>query len=263
MAAHAPRVKADYFTILKFNLYHDEHGRFTNAENSRDPHVINAEYMSKVAERAKEREFCRTNPKSVAEMERIAAKNDEHLRRVGEIVANAIPGVKLFMGPIKTGLQGKIDRKKYADASYLTDVVRCTLTVEKLANAPKLVEELGKHFPTLWQGFKSPGLSYVDGKALIRFPNGMVGEVQVLEPHMWEAKMTGYPDLNMRPGHIVYEIDRKLDDVKRHDGEGYNDYMESLAIYTHATEQMPAEWRNMIHRGHPMLYKEELTKECH
>lgn len=251
--------KHDYLTIFKFNPNHDELGRFASAERSASPHVIDSEYMSKLAAKVKEREFCKNNPKTVAGMERHTAGNNERLQRAGEAIERAVPGVKLFMGPIKTGLQNKIDRKSYPDASYLTDVVRCTLTVEKLSDVPKAVEELGKHFPTLYQGFNSPGLSYVDAKALVRFPNGMVGEVQILEPHMWEAKMTGYPKLGLRPGHLVYEDDRKLGKEDRQDGKGYQDYMESLAVYGHATSMMPPEWQNLVKRGHKMLYKEEVT----
>ena len=70
----------------------------------------------------------------------------------------------------------------------MTDVVRIGFTVETPQLADQIIDRLARKFEVLDEGWKINSVSFVDRKALVRFADGTVGEVQFWPPGIFEAK---------------------------------------------------------------------------
>ena len=84
--------------------------------------------------------------------------------------------------------EAKIRRKDYPDASRLTDIERAAIVVDSLEDADGAAALLGRRFETLDEGWTVKEEFYIDRKVLVRFPNGSIGEVQILTRAMKDAK---------------------------------------------------------------------------
>jgi hypothetical protein len=85
----------------------------------------------------------------------------------------------------------------------ITDIVRGGLNVDDPGNADAIVEKLAEKFEVADQGWWKTEEGYFDRKAIVRFPDGQVGEVQFWPPGMLDAK-------EKQGGHKLYEEFRSL-----------------------------------------------------
>lgn len=103
----------------------------------------------------------------------------------------------------------KMARKGYDSTSQLTDVVRGGFVVKSPQDADRVMAALRTRFgEVVDEGWQITEAGYFDRKALIRFDDGTVGEVQFWHPDMLEAKGS--------EGHKLYSEMRGLaaDDPK-------------------------------------------------
>jgi len=70
----------------------------------------------------------------------------------------------------------------------VTDQVRGGFDVQTPAQADQVIAELSKHFPVVDEGWQTTAAGYFDRKAYVRFPDGMIGEVQIWPPGMFPVK---------------------------------------------------------------------------
>lgn len=181
-----------------------------------------------------------------------APKRQAALKLAGDEIAEELgldtvqvvdPGVKA-----RKGSEDKIARKGYADASELTDVNRIGFLVDSPDTAAKVVDRLGQRFELLDEGVNATGLGYIDHKALVRFPDGRVAEVQLWDPAMARAKFG--------EGHALYEQGRVIsaDDAARDPALAARiEQIEEASkdLYAQAIAEASPEWRRVAMMAAP------------
>jgi hypothetical protein len=167
---------------------------------------VNAAGMSEAQKNAaQDALIARQRQQSIDELYQVAEKHQAALRRaaadivdeLGEDVQLADPGIKL-----RETAEDKLVRKGVT-AGELTDVIRLGFLVRTPELAARIIARLSETFEVLDEGVTVTGMGYLDHKALVRFTDGRVGEVQLWEPSMAEAKFG--------QGHELYQAARAID----------------------------------------------------
>ena len=118
----------------------------------------------------------------------LAAVNERIAQETGTRFDN--PGVKA-----REEAEKKPGRKRgYRGPQDVTDVVRGAHMLERPGQADVVVTKLEQHLGhrnILDEGWKKSAAGYVDRKVMIRFSDGTIGELQLVEPHMFSAKKVG------------------------------------------------------------------------
>lgn len=120
------------------------------------------------------------------------------LGEVGEQIAKRFgiefknPGVKTD----KERIMQKLEQRG-GNAARLTDLARGAFLVKTPEQAQQVVEALGEHFGVADEGWRLTPDNYADRSLNLHFPNGLIGEIQVSEPQMFDVKMG--------EGHKLYE----------------------------------------------------------
>ena len=248
--------------ILKFDVdqLRDLRGRWVPMGGL--PRMVDLTDMSVRARGRAEVAFRASNPHSIAGHYKKAKENDDLLRSVMGALSSSPLCVRAYMGPMKgmDRAMEKVRDKYHGDAGGLTDVVRSTIEVKNVADVAAMAKLLAEKLPTMFEGIAVTGLGYADGKALVKFPNGQLGEVQFVEPNFAVAKFSGYPDLALRPGHDLYYEFRGLSNEEQKGTMGYPLHMESQAVYGEAMRKASRDWENLILRGTAMRQKAEVPK---
>lgn len=143
---------------------------------------------------------------SVADIYAKAEKNQKALAReakkivaeLGEDIELADPGIK-----VRKTSEEKLARKGKS-AGQLTDIVRLGFLVRTPDIAVRIIERLAEKFEVLDKGITVTGMGYLDHKALVRFSDGRVGEVQLWDPELARAKFG--------PGEDLYASVRSISD---------------------------------------------------
>jgi hypothetical protein len=144
----------------------------------------------------------------------------------------ADPGVKTDRARID---QKVIDR---GGAEKVTDLARGSLYITSPKQAADIARELGKHFEVAEEPFKVTPAGYADKAIQFRDANGLVGEVQLLEPKMAEAKEQGHP---------YYEQQRALQNPKTTDAARNAELLAAQQkIYGAVTDSYSGEWRDAL-----------------
>lgn len=161
-----------------------------------------------------------------------AEANDAELAAAIREIAGEL-GIEGKKGPIKkreTAAE-KLERKKLRDAGALTDIVRGGFTLTAPDQAEAVLARLRQRFDVLDEGWELTDAGYLDRKALVRFGDGMVGEIQLWPAGMFEAKESG--------GHKLYEAARVLDEG---DPERARLNDEMAALYARTLEEAGEAW---------------------
>lgn len=155
---------------------------------------------------------------------------------LGDAVEFKDPGVKK-----RTTTEEKIARKGYRDAGQLTDVIRAGFVTRSPEIARQVLDRLAKTFEVLDEGVNVTPLGYVDQKALLRFPDGRVAELQLWDASLLKAKE---PE-----GHRLYELERAVSSEERATPEGaarVDALIEaSKDLYARGLANATPEWRQV------------------
>lgn len=73
--------------------------------------------------------------------------------------------------------------------SAVTDLARAAFVIDKPAQADAIAEQLATKYEVLAEAWRTTPSNYTDRALLIRDKTGMVGEVQIMDRSMWNAKM--------------------------------------------------------------------------
>lgn len=130
---------------------------------------------------------------------------EEHQGRLAAVAADVekATGAKFKNPGVKerATTEEKLVRKNYRDARQLTDVIRGGFIVKSAEQADQVIAELGRVLRVLDEGWNVTPAGYFDRKALVIFDDGTIGEIQLLEPNLLEAK---------KEGHKLYDQERVL-----------------------------------------------------
>lgn len=169
-----------------------------------------------------------------AHQAKLRAACDEIAAELGDEVELKDPGVKK-----RTTTEEKVARKGYKDAGQLTDVIRAGFVTRSPAIAEAVLQRLAKTFEILDEGVNVTPLGYVDQKALLRFPDGRVAELQLWDAALLKAKE---PE-----GHRLYEAERAITAEEKATPEGaakHEALVEaSKELYARALVDAAPEWR--------------------
>jgi len=95
------------------------------------------------------------------------------------------PGIKT-----RATTEEKFTRKGYKSANEFTDVSRAGMVVNSVADADAIIADLGQRLNILDEGWSMTPSGFVDRKVLVQTPSGMISEVQIWLPSMYDAKFT-------------------------------------------------------------------------
>lgn len=146
----------------------------------------------------------RQSGQTIEDLYQVAERHQAALAKAGEAIAAdlgedivlANPGVKK---QARTAAKLEAKGKK---AGELTDVVRLGFMVRTPELAVEVLRRLGQQFEVLDEGVSVTGMGYLDHKALVRFGDGRVGEIQLWDPELARAKFG--------EGHQLYEQARTI-----------------------------------------------------
>ncbi len=186
-----------------------------------------------------------------------APKNQRLLQAAGAKILAAVPGIAFKAMGAKTTLKDSdglypkgvarvLVKAKHRGLGGVTDVARVAFIVDNPEQRDKVIAELRKYFPTIDEGYQRNQWGYYDAKALVKFPDGMIGEVQVMEKNIERAKSNKGEGAGH--GHDFYAAARELpvDDPKR------QELMEqSQRLYDAAVSKSDPRW-NEIYGRSPM-----------
>lgn len=195
------------------------------------------------------REFAASQPeRTFDEIYKIAPVHQTDLINKGQAIADSLPDTTFEFPPAEASEPGspglkrrataeaKIDRKGYKTTSQLTDVVRAMFVSGKPEHGDSVVQALAKTYDIFDEGWQVTPSGYFDRKILIRFDDGMIGEVQIQEPHLTEAKMK-------KGGHDFYEKERSLPPG---DPEREKWVKKQQELYAAAVAEAGPEWAPII-----------------
>jgi hypothetical protein len=158
------------------------------------------------------------------------------LGEVGKTIGTKL-GIEFKNPGVKTDKARILEKEKIrGGAEAVTDLARGGFLVTSPDQAHAIATELSKHFEVAEEPWKVTEMGYADKAVQIRDTNGLVAEVQILEPKMAEAKAAG---------HALYAEQRQLDPVKdkvRYDELG----AAQRELYGKVTGGYSSEWREAL-----------------
>jgi hypothetical protein len=111
------------------------------------------------------------------------------LVEAGNQIASEIPGVQFKNPGVKTNvdrIQEKVEAK--GGAERVTDLARASFYIESPEQAQQIADKLAERFGIVEEDWKTTPVNYTDKALNIQFPNGLIGEMQMMHPIMAHAK---------------------------------------------------------------------------
>lgn len=163
---------------------------------------------------------------------------EEIAEELGDAVEFKNPGVKK-----RARTDAKMERKGYRDAGQLTDVIRAGFVTRSPEVAAQVLDRLAqKGFEVLDEGVNVTELGYVDEKALIRFPDGTIAEMQLWDAALLKAKEP--------TGHKLYEEAQAITTAEKATPEGAAKFEAlqeaSKDLYAQSLVDATPEWRRVV-----------------
>lgn len=143
------------------------------------------------------------------------------------------PGIKK-----RATAEEKVGRKGYKGTQQLTDLVRGGFMVTHPEQADALVQSLARHFSVLDEGWGRTPEGYFDRKVAVRFYDGTIGEIQVWEPQLFDAKVH-------RGGTELYTKARSMPAGPERDAL----IQQMIDLYQPITQALPPVWAEAVGKG--------------
>jgi hypothetical protein len=135
----------------------------------------------------------------------LAKGNQQRLGDAGREIAKEAGVTFIDPGP-KTNRQRIVEKtasKPGRTAASISDTSRGGFVLSAPEQGDQIVQALAKRFEVADEGWARTPEGYVDRKVVVRFADGQLGEIQMWEPHVLDAK-------ERRGGHALYEQMRAL-----------------------------------------------------
>jgi len=81
-------------------------------------------------------------------------------------------------------------RKSYANVREMTDIARAGFIISDPSQADQIVQRFGMDSSILDEGWNVTPVKFFDRKILVQTPNGIVSEIQIWSPKLFEAKFS-------------------------------------------------------------------------
>ena len=180
--------------------------------------------------------------KTIDDLLTSSEKNQAALAEVGDKIAREL-GIKFKNpGPKKRGpLEIKL-AKPGKTPQNITDAARGGFNVTKPDQADAIAQAFAKAFPTGDEGWAVTNVGYFDRKLMVQFPNNQMGEIQIWEPSLLDAKEN-------QGGHEHYEKWRTtpIEDLAGRRREE----AAMRAIYQPVLDKLPPEWKAVTNAPPP------------
>ncbi len=203
--------------------------------------AVGKAFWQSAQERSIDELFAPDGPVAKDQAELIAF--DKSLRQkygIPEPVDKKTGEVKYAGAKKRVTAEQKMIRKGYKSASQMTDLVRTGFAVDTPEMADVLVKEFGDKYAVLDEGWNINDANYFDRKILVKFPDGLIAEVQFWHPDMLEAKE------GSGGGHKLYEEARDLESKDPNDPRVQELYGKMQKLYRDALAEASPAWRGMI-----------------
>jgi len=126
---------------------------------------------------------------TVDDIYEIAQESQDFIVNIGKGIEKDL-GVELKdtgLKQIETA-KSKVGRKRYKSAKELTDISRIGFIVNKQEQSDEIAKRFGQEAEVLDEGWSTTNAGYFDRKLLVRTPNGLVAEIQIWSPKLYDAK---------------------------------------------------------------------------
>jgi len=171
----------------------------------------------------------------------LAPSVQQTLGNHGRDIAKELGGTSFEDPGPKTKSEKGIERVKEKAAtrgiSGVTDIARGAFVIDKPEKGDVIVEQLSKNYEVLAEAWRTLPSNYTDRAVLIRDKSGMIGEIQIMDPTMWEAK---------KAAHALYEEARSLPPDSARAIE-LNNAMR--VTFGRVLDNYPPEWKAAVGRG--------------
>ena len=203
--------------------------------------------------RSKQQTFVKTIDDLFGESDTVVVGHQKRLNQVGKKIAGDLdvsyepPPFRSAKKQIKSRerVEQKVIDKYEGDYSLVTDIVRSSFVVERASDAEKVVARLGDQYEVLDEGLNASFGGYVDQKVLVRFEDGRIGEVQIIEKGMHKAKYE-------KGGHTAYVKWRTIN--RKENPEEWAAALNELeAIYSPVLNAWNRDWKELFDIADPSL----------
>ena len=234
------------------NQPRDEHGRWTDGGGSDGgaaaPAAVagyqpgvkarnDADAVTKV-----KKDWIKASPiTTIDQAIQLAPSVQQTLGNHGRDIAKELGGTSFEDPGPKTKSEKGIERVKEKAATRgiagVTDIARGAFVIDKPEKGDAIVEQLSKDYEVLAEAWRTLPSNYTDRAVLIRDKSGMIGEIQIMDPTMWEAK---------KAAHALYEEARSLPPDSARAIE-LNNAMR--VTFGRVLDNYPPEWKAAVGRG--------------
>jgi hypothetical protein len=207
---------------------------------------------SEHADKVKQTWVAKSPVKTIDDVKRMAGDAQSSLGNVGRSIAGKLgielkdPGSKVKNEKGVQRVLAKAALPRYGSLAAVPDVARITFLINHPEESDKILDELGQHFEVAGEPWKLTDVGYGDRAANVRLPNGLMGEIQIMEPTMAQAKS---PDGG--GGHDQYVIAREAapDGVKPDAAKYAAANAKMRDIYGKALAQLGPDWKALFGNG--------------
>ena len=195
--------------------------------------------------RSKQRESIKTIDDLYGKNNEIAIAHQKRLNQVGRQIKKdtgiryATPPFRAAKDQIKARarVKEKVEDKYGGHYHHITDIVRASFVIERTAEVARVIKRLEKEFEVLDEGFAHNIGNYLDRKVLVRFKDGRIGEIQIVEKNFYHAKYK-------EGGNELYYKLRTLDEVK--DAKEFKRLRTEMEdLYGAALNRSNKEWKSL------------------
>ena len=122
---------------------------------------------------------------------RMAPESQDFIVRIGEQLRRDL-GVEFKNPKLKKreAAEEKMVRKSYANVREMTDIARAGFIISDPSQADQIVQRFGMDSSILDEGWNVTPVKFFDRKILVQTPNGIVSEIQIWSPKLFEAKFS-------------------------------------------------------------------------
>jgi len=195
--------------------------------------------------RSKQRESIKTIDDLYGKNNEIAIAHQKRINRIGRQIKKETgidykpPPFRAAKDQIKARarVEQKVKDKYGGEYDLITDIVRASFVVERTAEVARIIKRLEKEFEILDEGFNHSVGNYLDRKLLVRFKDGRIGEIQIVEKNFYHAKYKA-------GGNELYYRLRNLHKVKN--AKEYKQLVKEMEdLYGAALNRSNKEWKSL------------------
>lgn len=191
-----------------------------------------------------ERAFKDAQPvESIDDLYNLAPAAQNYIVRVGEQLRRDLniqfknPNLKK-----RAAAEEKLTRKSYASVREMTDIARAGFIIDSPGQAEQIMRRFGLDAQVLDEGWNVTPVGFFDRKLLVQTDNGVVAEIQIWSPKLFDAKFSADNKFGMS-GQDMYTEARGIDTPVARKEELENNMRE---LYQDALQSEDQAFRDLV-----------------